>query len=69
MSDSVYLDLAPGVSVGIPRQAAWSMGERELAKVYRGSVHGASRREARRWARSQIEARERARNDGLEVSA
>lgn len=50
----VWIELGPGVSVGIDRDEAMSLDRRGFAKLYRTTVCGASRREARRWADRQL---------------
>lgn len=58
MSDTIWLPLYEGeddrVSIGIGRTEAMSMSKRDLARMYRRHVYGASRRQAREWARRQV---------------
>lgn len=54
----VYLDLAPGVSVGVDFEVAMSLDRKGFARLYRAHVHGAKRREAKRWAERQWRERE-----------
>lgn len=59
MSDTVWLELEKGkISVAVDRQEALTWTAKDFAKLYRRSVYGVSRREAREWGRRQVEIRD-----------
>ena len=54
MSDEVWLALDEHNSIGIDRARAMAMNEGDFARLYRSTVCGSSRREAKAWARKQV---------------
>jgi len=58
MPDEIWLVLSKNVKVAVPRERATSMSEKDFYRFYRQTVHGASRREAREWAKAQVAVRE-----------
>jgi hypothetical protein len=51
---TIWLRIGEGVDVEIGREAAMAMSERDFARFYCNVVWGASRGEARSWARRQV---------------
>jgi hypothetical protein len=58
VTGQVWLDLSSlggtAVSIGIDRETAMSLDRKGFARLYRDTLIGASRREAKAWADKQV---------------
>jgi len=54
----MWLTLHEGCQIEIPRAEAWTMSEKNFARLYRAHVYGCSRRDAREWAKAQVSVRD-----------
>lgn len=64
MAGTIWLDLAPGVSMETDFDEAYEGDEAYFVALYKRHVYGAKRKDAKAWARQQIAERQAAMDAG-----